>query len=76
MIMQHHKPECLAEILIHCLECQGHSDSLYYQNMTINCWSICKQTGSYSTASEAGCPVEKLDYCVQGDGHSEDSICQ
>ena len=35
MIMQHHKPECHAEKLVHCVQCQGHSEDLYNQNMTI-----------------------------------------
>ena len=41
MIMQHHKPECDAEKLVHCVWCQGHSEGLcnqniYKQNMTIS----------------------------------------
>ena len=34
--MQHHESECLAEKLVHCLQCQGHSEGLYKQNMTIS----------------------------------------
>ena len=34
--MQHHKPECDAEKLVHCVQCQGHSEVLYNQNMTIS----------------------------------------
>ena len=33
MVMQ---PECHAEKLVHCLQCQGHSKGLYNQNMTIS----------------------------------------
>ena len=29
VIMQHHKPECQAEKLVHCLQCQGHSKGFY-----------------------------------------------
>ena len=36
MVMQHHKPECPAEKLIHCIQCQGHSEGLYNQNITIS----------------------------------------
>ena len=36
MVMQHHKPECHAEKLDHYVQCQGHSEGLYYQNMTIS----------------------------------------
>ena len=35
MVMQRHKPECHAQKLVHCLQCQGHSEGLYNQNMTI-----------------------------------------
>ena len=26
MVMKHHKPECHAEKLVHCVQCQGHSE--------------------------------------------------
>ena len=29
MVMQHYKPECHAEKLVHCVQCQGHSEGLY-----------------------------------------------
>ena len=29
MVIQHHKPECHAEKLIQCVQCQGHSEGLY-----------------------------------------------
>ena len=34
--MQHHKPECHAEKLVHCVQFQGHREGLYNQNMTIS----------------------------------------
>ena len=52
--------------MVHYLQCQGHSEGLYNQNMTIsvvssklllcllNCWSVCNQTWFVSTASNAG----------------------
>ena len=36
MVMQHHKPEYHAEKLVHCVQCQGHSEGLYNQNMIIS----------------------------------------
>ena len=36
MVMQHHKLECHAEKLVHCVQCQGHSEGLYDQNMTVS----------------------------------------
>ena len=35
-IMQHHKPVCHAKELVHCLQCQGHSEGLYNQNIFIS----------------------------------------
>ena len=35
MVMQHQKPEWHAEKLVHFVQCQGHSEGLYNQNMTI-----------------------------------------
>ena len=35
MVMQHHEPECHAEKLVHCPQCQGHSEGLYNRNMII-----------------------------------------
>ena len=35
MVMQHHKPECHTENLVHCVQCQG--KGLYNQNMTYFC---------------------------------------
>ena len=34
IVVQHHKPECHAEKLVHCVQCQGLSEGLYNQNMT------------------------------------------
>ena len=36
MVMQHHKPKCYAEKLVPCVQCQGCSEGLYNQNMTIS----------------------------------------
>ena len=36
MDMDQHEPECHAEKLVHCVQCQGHSMGLYDQNMTIS----------------------------------------
>ena len=33
MIMGHHEPECHAEELVYCLQCQDQSTGLYNQNM-------------------------------------------
>ena len=64
-----------------CLQCQGHSEGLYNQNFTI--FTLSSTAGSFSTKlgllvqhHKPECSVEKLDYCVQGQGHSEDSKCQ
>ena len=36
MVMQHEKPECHAGKLVHSVQCQGHNEGLYNQNMTIS----------------------------------------
>ena len=55
MVMQHHKPECHAEKLVYCVQCQGHSKGSYNQIWLfllylLNCLSICNQTWSDGTA--------------------------
>ena len=35
MVVYYHEVMCHAEKLVHYLECQGHSEGLYDQNMTI-----------------------------------------
>ena len=76
MVMQHHKPKCYTEKLVHCAECQGHSEGFYKQNMIIFVVSSKLLVGlqsdlfwQYSIINQ--CPVEKWDYCIQGQGHSE-----
>ena len=65
--------------LVHCLECQGHSEGLSNQNMTVftlfSKLLVCLQTDVVVQHHKPECPVEKWDYCVQGLGHSEGSKC-
>ena len=35
IVMYYHEAVCHAEKLVHCLQCQGHSEGLYNRNMTI-----------------------------------------
>ena len=35
-IRDSHKPECHAEKLVHCVQCRGHNEGLYNQNMSIS----------------------------------------
>ena len=35
IVIQHHKQEHHAEKLVHCFQCQGHSEDLYDQNIII-----------------------------------------
>ena len=76
MFMQHHEPECHTEKLVHCPQCQGHSEDLYNPNMTNSSMSsrllvLCNQTQLVVKHHKLECPVEKLDYCIQGQGNSE-----
>ena len=82
MPMQHHKPECHAEKLVHCVQFQGHSKGLYNQNMTY-CWHIfyiaclfATRLGLIVQHHKPECSVEIWDYCVQGQGHNKGSKCQ
>ena len=36
VVMQHQDPSVLQKKLVHCLQCQGHSEGLRDQNMTIS----------------------------------------
>ena len=36
MVMQYHKPACHAEKLVHCVQCEGHSEGLHNKTMTIS----------------------------------------
>ena len=36
MVVYYHEAMCHAEKLVHYLQCQGHSEGLYNQNMTIS----------------------------------------
>ena len=77
--MQHHEPECHAEILISCLQCQGHKVVLhdksydYFLLYLLNCWSVCNQTWLLVQHHKPECPLQDLDYCVHGQGHSKGS---
>ena len=42
----------------------------------LNSWSVSNQIWFYSAAWKPECPVEKWNYCVQGQGHSKGSKCQ
>ena len=50
MVRQHHEPKCHEEKLVCCLQCQGHSEGLYNQNMIISTLSsnllVCLQPNS------------------------------
>ena len=57
-------------------QCQGHNEGLYNQNMTIS--TIFQTAGPFAIKLslvvqhyKPECPAEKLDYCIQGQGHSE-----
>ena len=45
MVLQHHKPECCVEKLLHWVQCQGHSEGLSNKNMTISVVSSKLQVG-------------------------------
>ena len=65
MLKQRHVPECHAEELVHYLQCQGHSEALYDQNMTIAAISskllvpFAIRLGLIVQHHKPECPVEK-----------------
>ena len=65
MVMQHHKPECHAEKLIHFVQCQCYSEGLYNQNMIISVVFSKLLLGLQSNVvHKPECPVAKWDYCI------------
>ena len=75
MVVYHHEAKCHAGKLVHYLQCQGHSEDLHNQNMTI---FTLLTAGLFATKldlivqhQKLECPLEKLDSCVQGQGHSK-----
>ena len=74
MVVNYHEALRLAEKLVHYLQCQGHSEGLIKQNMTIS--AISSKLSLTVLHHKLECPVEKLDYCIQGQGHSKGSKCQ
>ena len=64
MMVYYHMAVCRAEIFVHYLQCQGHSEGLYNQIWLfllylLNCWSVCNQTCTDSKTSEAGVSCAK-----------------
>ena len=44
MFMKHHEPECHAEKLVHCLQCQGHSkDTKIQRQLFASDMKMCTQ---------------------------------
>ena len=77
LILQYYKPYCPAEKMDYCVQGQGHSEDLCNQNKTIF-YYIFQTAGPFATKLgvvvqhyKPECPAEKMDYCVQGQGHSE-----
>ena len=81
MVMQHHKPECHAKKLVHysmSRSQQGLIESNFdYLRCTFQTadWFATK-FGLTVWHHKQECPVEKLDYCIQGQGPSKGSKCQ
>ena len=77
MVVCYHEAICHAEQMIHYLQCQGHSVGLY--NMTIFNLSskllvhLQPNMGLIVQHHMPECPVEKWDYCNQGQRHSKGS---
>ena len=71
MLMYYHEAMCHSEKLVHYLQCQGHSENLYDQNTTV--FSISSELALIVQHHKPEYPVEELNYCIQGQGHSKGS---
>ena len=69
--MYYHEAMCHSEKLVHYLQCQGHSENLYDQNTTV--FSISSELALIVQHHKPEYPVEELNYCIQGQGHSKGS---
>ena len=58
-----HEVMCHAEKLVHYLQCQGHSEGLYNQNVTIFV-APSKLLFGIVQHCKLECPMEKWDYCI------------
>ena len=65
---------------VHYLQCQGHSEGLYNQDLII--FTVFETAGLFATKlglvaqhHKLECPVEKWVCCFQGQGHSKGSKC-
>ena len=79
IVVYYHEAMCHVAKLVHCLQCQGHSEGLYNQNMTfllclLYCLVICNETLFDSTASQAGVSSGKKGLLLSRSSHSEGSI--
>ena len=79
IVVYYHHAMCHGGKLVHYFQCHGHSEGLYYHSMTIFTVSS-KSAGPLAskldfTVHKPECPVEKWDYSVHGQGHSEGSKC-
>ena len=48
---------------------------LLFLLFVLNCWSISTKLGLVVQHHKPECSLEKLDYCIQGQGHSKGSQC-
>ena len=70
---------CPVEKLVHFLLFEGHSEGIYNQNMTIFTISsklLVRKLRFIVQHHKLEWPVEKWDFYVEGQGHSESSKCE
>ena len=81
MLVCYHEAVCPAEKLVHYLQCQGRSEGLHKQNMTVSIVSskllVRLQPNLIFLVEhqKPECPIERMDYCVQGREQSDGSEC-
>ena len=74
MVVYYHELVCHAEKFAHRLQCQGHSEGLYNQNMTIS--TVFNTAGPFAVKlglrvqqHKQECSVLKVGHCIHGQGH-------
>ena len=82
VVYYYYEAMCLLEKLVHYLQCQGHSEGLCglstaraictFSSKLLVCLQL---IFFYIQHHKLECPVEKWDYCVQDQGHSDSSKC-
>ena len=77
IVMRHHEPDCHAKRLVCYFQGQGYTEGSYgqddsfYYHYFLNADPFATKLGLTVHYYKLGCPMKKLDFCVQGQGQNE-----